>query len=164
MLISLVIRLTSGEVETRKLGIELSILSSVANCSRKETGNTGLMQGVMPGLLETYGFYLEPTLVEVEDPTNPFTQEEVLAPVAALLKAGSAEEAMQIADGVRQGLVAAVYTNDLDRAMEFANHLELFHQCSRHARGHRRVGRFWEGSRYGGGRGQRGGRDLLVRP
>jgi hypothetical protein len=25
-------------------------------------------------------------------------------------------------------------------------------------------GRFWEGSRYGGGRGQRGGRDLLVRP
>jgi acyl-CoA reductase-like NAD-dependent aldehyde dehydrogenase len=133
MLISLAIRLTSGEVETRKLGIELSILSSVANCSRKETGNTGLMQGVMPGLLETYGFYLEPTLVEVEDPTNPFTQEEVLAPVAALLKAGSAEEAMQIADGVRQGLVAAVYTNDLDRAMEFANHLELSHQCSRHA-------------------------------
>jgi hypothetical protein len=38
MLISLAIRLTSGEVETRKLGIELSILSSVANCSRKETG------------------------------------------------------------------------------------------------------------------------------
>ena len=91
------------------------------------------MQGVKPRPLERDGFYLEQTLVEVEDPTNPFTQEEILAPVAALSTGGSAEEAMQIANGVRQGLVAAVYTNDLDRAMEFANHLELSHQCSRHA-------------------------------
>ena len=83
------------------------------------------MLGVKPGPLERDGFHLEPTLVEVADPTNPFTQEGVLAPVAALSKAGSAEEAMQIANGVRQGLVAAVYTNDLDRAMEFANHLEF---------------------------------------
>jgi aldehyde dehydrogenase (NAD+) len=82
------------------------------------------MQGVKPGPLERDGFYLEPTLVEVEDPTNPFTQEEILAPVAALLKAGSAQEAMQIANGVRQGLVAVVYANDLNRAMEFANRLE----------------------------------------
>ena len=78
----------------------------------------------MPGRLERYGFYLEPTLVEVEDPTNPFTQEEVLAPVAALLKAGSAEEALQISNGIRQRHAAAVFTNDLDRAMEFAGRLE----------------------------------------
>jgi acyl-CoA reductase-like NAD-dependent aldehyde dehydrogenase len=83
------------------------------------------MQGVKPGPLERDGFHLEPTLVEVEDTTNPSTQEEILAPVAALLKVGSAEEAMQIANGVRQGLVAAVYTNDLKRAMELANRLEV---------------------------------------
>ena len=83
------------------------------------------MQGVKPGPLERDGFHLEPTLVEVEDTTNPSTQEEILAPVAALLKVGSAEEAMQIANGVRQGLVAAVYTNDLKRAMELANRLEF---------------------------------------
>ena len=74
--------------------------------------------------LDRDGFYLEPTLVGVADPTNPFTQEEILAPVAALLKAASAEEAVQIANGVRQGIVAAVYTNDLDRAMECAKRLE----------------------------------------
>jgi acyl-CoA reductase-like NAD-dependent aldehyde dehydrogenase len=83
------------------------------------------MQGVKPGPLERDGFHLEPTLVEVEFTTNPSTQEEILAPVAALLKVGSAEEAMQIANGVRQGLVAAVYTNDLKRAMELANRLEV---------------------------------------
>jgi alpha-ketoglutaric semialdehyde dehydrogenase len=74
--------------------------------------------------LDRDGFYLEPTLVELEDPKNPLTQEEILAPVAALLKAGSAEEAVQIANGVRQRPVAAVFTNDLDRAMEFARRLE----------------------------------------
>jgi hypothetical protein len=35
MLFSLAIRLTSGKVETRKLGLELSILSSVANAGCK---------------------------------------------------------------------------------------------------------------------------------
>lgn len=74
--------------------------------------------------LDRDGFYLEPTLVELEDPKNPLTQEEILAPVAALLKTGSAEEAVQIANGVRQRHVAAVFTNDLDRAMEFARRLE----------------------------------------
>jgi aldehyde dehydrogenase (NAD+) len=74
--------------------------------------------------LDRDGFYLEPTLVELEDPKDPLIQEEILAPVAALLKAGSAEEAVQIANGVRQRHVAAVFTNDLDRAMEFARRLE----------------------------------------
>jgi alpha-ketoglutaric semialdehyde dehydrogenase len=74
--------------------------------------------------LDRDGFYLEPTLVELEDPKNPLTQQEILAPVAALLKAGSAEDAVQIANGVRQRHVAAVFTNDLDRAMEFAGRLE----------------------------------------
>jgi acyl-CoA reductase-like NAD-dependent aldehyde dehydrogenase len=40
------------------------------------------------------------------------------------LKAGSAEEAVQIANDVRQGLVAAVFTNDLDRALGFVERLE----------------------------------------
>jgi aldehyde dehydrogenase (NAD+) len=74
--------------------------------------------------LDGDGFYLAPTLVEVDDPGNPLAQEEVFAPVAALLRASSAEEAVRIANGVRQGLVAAVFTNDLSRAMTLAGGLE----------------------------------------
>lgn len=74
--------------------------------------------------LNVEGFYLEPTLVEVEDPDSPLVREEVFAPVTALLKAGSAEEALQLANDVRYGLVAAVFTNDLKRAMALANRLE----------------------------------------
>jgi len=70
------------------------------------------------------GFYLEPTLVEVDDPKNPLAQEEVFAPVSALLSASSAEEALRLANDVRQGLVAAIFTNDLHRAMSLAGRLE----------------------------------------
>ncbi len=70
------------------------------------------------------GFYLKPTLVEVDDPKNPLAQEEVFAPVSALLSASSAEEALRVANDVRQGLVAAIFTNDLDKAMTLAGRLE----------------------------------------
>ena len=74
--------------------------------------------------LDSDGFYLEPTLVEIEDPSNPLAQEEVFAPVTALLRVRSAEEAVTLANDVRQGLVAAVFTNDLDKAMTTAGRLE----------------------------------------
>lgn len=76
------------------------------------------------GSLDGEGFYLQPTLVELENSRDPLAQEEVFAPVTGLLRAGSADEAVRIANYVRQGLVAAVFTNDLDRAMAFANRLE----------------------------------------
>jgi aldehyde dehydrogenase (NAD+) len=110
------------EKETCEVGPMIDEGSRASALKALERSGGSILTGGEP--LDRDGFYLEPTLVEVEDPTNPFTQEEILAPVAALLKAGSAEEAMEIANGVRQGLVAAVYTNDLDRAMEFANCLE----------------------------------------
>lgn len=76
------------------------------------------------GQLDGEGFYLEPTLVEIDNPENLLAQEEVFAPVSAMLRVSSADEAVRIANDVRQGLVAAVFTNDLDRAMGIANRLE----------------------------------------
>lgn len=74
--------------------------------------------------LDGDGFYLEPALVEIDDPENLLTQEEIFAPVSAVLRTSSAEESVRIANDVRQGLVAAVFTKDLDRAMGIANRLE----------------------------------------
>jgi aldehyde dehydrogenase (NAD+) len=108
--------------ETCQVGpmIEEDSRSSALEALARSSGR--ILTGGEP--LDRDGFYLEPTLVELEDPKDPLTQEEILAPVAALLKAGSAEDAVQIANGVRQRHVAAVFTNDLDQAMEFAGRLE----------------------------------------
>jgi alpha-ketoglutaric semialdehyde dehydrogenase len=74
--------------------------------------------------LDADGFYLAPTLVEVDDPRSLLAQEEIFAPVTAVLKAESADEAIRVANDVKYGLVAAVFTRDLERAMTWASGLE----------------------------------------
>ncbi|MDA8266462.1 MAG: aldehyde dehydrogenase family protein [Actinomycetota bacterium] len=64
------------------------------------------------------GYFMEPTLVADLDPSSQLCQEEVFAPVAAVLSARNLDHAIDIANGVRFGLVSSVYTSDLDSAME----------------------------------------------
>jgi alpha-ketoglutaric semialdehyde dehydrogenase len=74
--------------------------------------------------LDAPGYYLAPTLVELDEPVGPLATEEVFAPVAALIRAGSPDEAIGIANGVRYGLVAAVFTSDLGRALSLTQRLD----------------------------------------
>ncbi len=74
--------------------------------------------------LDEPGYYLAPTLVELDGPAGPLATEEVFAPVAALIRADSADEAISIANGVRYGLVASVFTSDLGQALRQSRRLE----------------------------------------
>lgn len=74
--------------------------------------------------LDAEGFYLAPALVEVDDPRSYLAQEEVFAPVAAMLEARSPEGALELANGTRYGLAASVFTRDLERALSFTDQLE----------------------------------------
>ena len=74
--------------------------------------------------LDRAGFYLAPTLVELDEPSGPLATEEVFAPVAAVLRASSADEAVRIANAVRFGLVASLFTSDLEHALRLGNRLE----------------------------------------
>ena len=74
--------------------------------------------------LDGPGYYLAPTLVELDAPTGPLAREEVFAPVAAVLSADSPGQAVEIANDVRFGLVAAVFTRDLSHALRLTNELD----------------------------------------
>jgi alpha-ketoglutaric semialdehyde dehydrogenase len=74
--------------------------------------------------LDAPGYYLEPTLVELDSPAGPLATEEVFAPVAALIKASSADEAISIGNAVRYGLVASVFTSDLGQALRLTRRVE----------------------------------------
>lgn len=74
--------------------------------------------------LDAPGYYLAPTLVELDRPVGPLAAEEVFAPVAALISAESAEAAVGIANSVRYGLVAAVFTSDLGNALRLTRRLD----------------------------------------
>jgi aldehyde dehydrogenase (NAD+) len=83
-----------------------------------DSGGTVLAGGAA---LDAPGHYLAPTLVELDAPEGPLATEEVFAPVAALLRADSAEEAVQIANSVRYGLVTSLFTQDLGRALRLTD-------------------------------------------
>jgi alpha-ketoglutaric semialdehyde dehydrogenase len=74
--------------------------------------------------LDAPGFYLAPTLVEVEDPGVRLATDEVFAPVATLIKASTADEAVAIANAVRYGLVAALFTSELGQALRLSRQIE----------------------------------------
>ncbi|MDA8399512.1 MAG: aldehyde dehydrogenase family protein [Actinomycetota bacterium] len=74
--------------------------------------------------LDHPGFYMAPTLVELEEASGPLATEEVFAPVVALVQAASAEDAIQTANAVRFGLVASIFTSDLGRALRLTHQLE----------------------------------------
>lgn len=76
-------------------------------------------------VLDYDGFYLAPTVVEIDYPMDHLAQENAFAPVTVLLRATCAEEALHIANSNRRGIVAAVFTGDLEEAMAFATRLEV---------------------------------------
>jgi aldehyde dehydrogenase (NAD+) len=83
-------------------------------------GGSLLRGGDRPGP----GWTIAPTLVRVASPDDELAQDEVFAPVAAVVEAASASEATEIANGVRYGLAAAVFTRSLGAAARAIDQLE----------------------------------------
>lgn len=70
------------------------------------------------------GYFMAPTLVSGVAPSSSIAQEEVFGPVATLISAADIDEAIAVTNDVRFGLVSAVFTSDLDAAMEAVGRLE----------------------------------------
>jgi aldehyde dehydrogenase (NAD+) len=70
------------------------------------------------------GWFVAPTLVDGLDPAARLAQEEVFGPIAVILPVADEDEALRVANGVRYGLVASVFTADLDRALRLAARLD----------------------------------------
>ncbi|ESY10750.1 MULTISPECIES: aldehyde dehydrogenase family protein [unclassified Mesorhizobium] len=69
------------------------------------------------------GFFLEPTVFDNITPDMTIAREEVFGPVLSVLKFGSDDEALRLANGTDYGLVSGIFTADVDRAMKTARRL-----------------------------------------
>lgn len=74
--------------------------------------------------LDVSGSYLEPTLVEITGSDDILATDEVFAPVTALLRARSAQHALELANATPYGLSASLYTRDLTTALTYTRELE----------------------------------------
>jgi acyl-CoA reductase-like NAD-dependent aldehyde dehydrogenase len=69
------------------------------------------------------GWFVDPTVVDGLPGGHPLLTEEVFGPICAIVAADSEAEAVSIANDVRFGLTAAVYTGGLDSALRVTDSL-----------------------------------------
>jgi acyl-CoA reductase-like NAD-dependent aldehyde dehydrogenase len=68
--------------------------------------------------------FFEPTVFDDVDNGSELAQHEVFGPVLAVMRFGSEEEAVTLANDVRYGLAASVHTRDVARAIRVAGQLK----------------------------------------
>lgn len=88
-----------------------------------EQGGTILVEGgVLSGEGYESGCYVKPAIAEAENHFE-IVQHETFAPILYLLKySGAVEDAIEIQNGVAQGLSSAIMTNNLREAEKFLSH------------------------------------------
>ena len=69
------------------------------------------------------GYFLQPTVMTGVEPDMEIAQVEVFGPVLSVLKYRNEDEAVAMANGTQYGLVAGVFTRDLDLATSLARRL-----------------------------------------
>ena len=70
------------------------------------------------------GYYLEPTVIEVPNDECRVNQEEIFGPVATIMPFSTEDEVLQMANKVKYGLSATLWTNNLKRTMRMSNQLQ----------------------------------------
>jgi len=71
------------------------------------------------------GYYLEPTIIEVETNECKVNQEEIFGPVVTIMPFKTEDDVLQKANHVKYGLSATLWTNNLKRTMRMSNQLQV---------------------------------------
>jgi aldehyde dehydrogenase (NAD+) len=88
----------------------------------KRLGGKLLVEGgVLEGAGYESGCYVKPTIVEAKNEWE-IVQEETFAPILYLMKYSNFEEALQIQNGVKQGLSSAIMTTNMRESEIFLSH------------------------------------------
>jgi betaine-aldehyde dehydrogenase/aminobutyraldehyde dehydrogenase len=71
------------------------------------------------------GFFVKPTIVADVSQDSEIVQQEVFGPVVSMQRFSSDDEAIAMANDVRYGLAASVFSRDVGRALDAARKLEF---------------------------------------
>lgn len=70
------------------------------------------------------GYYLQPTIIEVEDNQCRLNQEEIFGPIVTIMPFDTEEEVLSMANDVSYGLSATLWTSDLNRTMRMSQQIQ----------------------------------------
>ncbi len=71
------------------------------------------------------GFYIEPTIIDEVEPKATVEQEEIFAPVLAVIKAKDFDHALEIANDTQYGLTGAVYSKNEEKLERARNEFHV---------------------------------------
>jgi acyl-CoA reductase-like NAD-dependent aldehyde dehydrogenase len=97
-------------------------VSSFVEIARREKCEI-LTGGERPAGMNT-GYYFEPTVILAPNNDVTICQEEIFGPVASVLMVNDANEAVQVANASRYGLVSYLWTNDLNEALSVTRRIQ----------------------------------------
>lgn len=91
----------------------------------KQEGGRILCGGVVPSCDKLKnGYYIEPTIIEGLERTATLSVNEIFGPVATLHIVENLEDALDFSNSSEYGLTAAIHTQNVDRAMWFAQRIK----------------------------------------
>ncbi|KAA9016989.1 alpha-ketoglutaric semialdehyde dehydrogenase GucD [Niallia endozanthoxylica] len=128
-----------AKVKEIKVGNGLESESWMGPCASESQLNTVLSyieKGVAEGASLLYGgkrlvedglekgFYVQPTVFENVKSGMTIAQEEIFGPVLALIKVNSLEEAVEVANDVKFGLSASIFTKNIGNMLTFIQDMD----------------------------------------
>src|SRR5205085_6541480 len=91
---------------------------------RDEGAELLLGGGLLDGPQYRGGYFVQPTVFANVRPDMRIAQEEIFGPVLGLIAADGYDEALAIANGVRYGLSASLFTRDIAKSFRFVRDVE----------------------------------------
>jgi aldehyde dehydrogenase (NAD+) len=85
----------------------------------KQGGKVVTGGGVLEGAGYESGCYVRPAIIEVKDSSLPIVQQETFAPILYIMRYSDFNEAIDMQNGVKQGLSSAIMTTNLREAERF---------------------------------------------
>lgn len=70
------------------------------------------------------GTFVAPTIFSGVTPEMTIAQEEIFGPVISIMVADDYEQALEWANDIEYGLSSTIYTNDMEKALDFIDHIE----------------------------------------
>ena len=116
---------TYGDPSDRTLDMGTLVDETAAKyCEDRVSEAVGLGARLLHGNLRRGALY-SPTLVDRVTPEMPLVRHETFGPVSPVIRFGSVDEAIRIANGTAYGLSSAVCTNRLDYISRFVSELQM---------------------------------------
>ena len=114
-------RLGNGLDETVDIGpvvseSQLNVIHDFIGVGQREGARLAVGGSVVRDGELSRGYFHQPTIFDNARPDMRVAQEEIFGPVTTLIPVDSLDEAIDVANGVKYGLSASIFTQDINRA------------------------------------------------